>query len=757
MVKPIFLLVFLLLLQRSAIAQYKRAKQVDSLLNVLTVGMPDTNRILALWELGKFYLSNRKIQDDKQAVFPDSTLLMLSYAVKLSDSLYLNVYKNESQCRLGAAYLLEGNFDEGKRCFLQVINNYKAKGDIEKEAKTWLRFGKSLPREYENWSTINYAFEQALRLYKRVNRIEKQADVNVEIADQYFVEGKLNLAQLSLTDALTLYQKAGTQKLYNVYYLLSVVNRYQGYFDKALLYVTACIKNAESLNKNLASIDVFYGEAALVYQELGRTGESIDWYYKTLLERERQNQSKVVVYRTAGFLVLQLIKQYKAKEALALMNRLIKKYPCVTSTEKATMFQNMGYCYNAQKKYGEAEKYFLDMIAQYEKIDAGDAFVAIANQDMGKFYLTRQQYEKAHYFLSKAINAYRPISDYKETYLLLFKADSSMGNYLSAIKDFQQYKVLNDSVFNDKKSRQIEELNIQYKIEKKDQDIKLKEQSIQLLTKQSELEKSRAVLLKNVTIISITFLLVVLGLLYSRYILKQKANKTLVAQQSEISEKNNSLLHLVNEKEWLLKEIHHRVKNNLQIIMGLLNSQSVYLNNGEALIAIKDSQRRVNSISLIHQKLYQSETLSTVDMPAYIFELVEYLKDSFNTGNQIHFEINIQPVELDVTQAIPLGLICNEAITNSIKYAFPEQAQGMISVSLQQVAPCHYLLTISDDGIGLPLNFDNKKSSSLGMSLIKGLSEDIDGSFSIESWKGTVLKIDFVKEKLAHHTYMKQA
>ena len=203
---------------------------------------------------------------------------------------------------------------------------------------------------------------------------------------------------------------------------------------------------------------------------------------------------------------------------------------------------------------------------------------------------------------------------------------------------------------------------------------------------------------------------------------------------------------MLNEKEWLLKEIHHRVKNNLQIVMSLLNSQSAYINNDAALTAIHDSQHRVHAMSLIHQKLYNSENLSTINMRVYIRELVLYLKDSFDAGKRIRFDLNIEPLELDVSQAVPLGLILNEAITNSIKYAFPGNMEGVITISLSNTNLDNYLLTISDNGIGMPVHVKDKKPGSLGMSLMKGLSEDIDGTFSIENNNGTIIKISFVHD-----------
>ena len=236
-----------------------------------------------------------------------------------------------------------------------------------------------------------------------------------------------------------------------------------------------------------------------------------------------------------------------------------------------------------------------------------------------------------------------------------------------------------------------------------------------------------------------SMLLIIAALLYRQTIFRKRNNKI-------IKNKNEKLEHLLTEKEWLLREIHHRVKNNLQIVISLLNSQSAYIENDAALTAIHDSQHRVHAMSLIHQKLYGSENVSSIDMVLYIRELVSYLRESFNTGQRIRYEMNIEPIELDVSQAVPLGLILNEAITNSIKYAFPDNKSGEIIISLSGTAPNQYLLSISDNGIGMPEHLKDKKAGSLGMSLMTGLSEDLDGHFSIENNNGTIVKITFIHD-----------
>lgn len=185
----------------------------------------------------------------------------------------------------------------------------------------------------------------------------------------------------------------------------------------------------------------------------------------------------------------------------------------------------------------------------------------------------------------------------------------------------------------------------------------------------------------------------------------------------------------------------------MQIVMSLLNTQSVYLEN-DALTAIKDSQHRMQAMSLIHQKLYQSENVAYINMPAYIHELTDYLSDSYDTGHAIHFDLDVQQIELDVAQAVPAGLILNEAITNAIKYAFPGETKGTISIIMQSIPGNGLLLDISDNGIGLPPGFDSAKNNSFGMSLMRGLVKQLEGGIQIQPGKGLRIRIEFPHNKI---------
>ena len=208
-------------------------------------------------------------------------------------------------------------------------------------------------------------------------------------------------------------------------------------------------------------------------------------------------------------------------------------------------------------------------------------------------------------------------------------------------------------------------------------------------------------------------------------------------------DKNENIESSLKEKEVLLKEIHHRVKNNLQIISSLLNLQSAYIKDKASIEIFKESQNRVRSMALIHEKLYQSKDMSQIDFSGYVSELISNLFSSYSLNSSmitLHQEIN--NIMLGIDLAINLGLIINELVSNSFKHAYPEGSKGNLYISMKKKDK-QYELIIEDDGIGFPKHIDYKQTESLGLQLIITLVEQIGGEITLYTEKGTKFKITF--------------
>ena len=203
----------------------------------------------------------------------------------------------------------------------------------------------------------------------------------------------------------------------------------------------------------------------------------------------------------------------------------------------------------------------------------------------------------------------------------------------------------------------------------------------------------------------------------------------------------------LREKEVLLKEIHHRVKNNMQVISSLLQLQAQYIEDEPTLILFEESQTRIHSMALIHEQLYQSENLDRIDLLPYVENLVANLYQSFGCGNtSIQFNLNVDPIYLNIETAIPCGLIINELVSNSLKYAFTQSLAGEININFHEIINSQqFHLSIQDNGSGFPAGFDVENTETLGLRLVRMLTHQLDGTLVIDSECGICYHISFVE------------
>ncbi|NWJ48383.1 MAG: PAS domain S-box protein [Chloroflexi bacterium] len=198
------------------------------------------------------------------------------------------------------------------------------------------------------------------------------------------------------------------------------------------------------------------------------------------------------------------------------------------------------------------------------------------------------------------------------------------------------------------------------------------------------------------------------------------------------------------EKETLLKELHHRVKNNLQVVYSLLKLQAANIKDPEIADLFIETQNRVQSMALVHQKLYQAESFSRVDMENYIQSLITNLHHSLSFDpKKVFLDVKIEGVLLNMDTAIPCGLIINELLYNAFKHAFPDNRNGIVKIELSRDATAMFCLRISDDGVGLPENLDPHNTETLGMQLVAMLTRQLDGTLELLKEHGTTFIIKF--------------
>jgi two-component sensor histidine kinase len=198
------------------------------------------------------------------------------------------------------------------------------------------------------------------------------------------------------------------------------------------------------------------------------------------------------------------------------------------------------------------------------------------------------------------------------------------------------------------------------------------------------------------------------------------------------------------EKEILLREIHHRVKNNMQILTSLLRLQARRANSAQLRTVLQESEGRIRSMGLLHEKLYQSESVSTIDMNGYLRSLTnELLRVNTPAGKRREVRLNVNNINLGMDTALPCGLIVTELVSNALKYAFPDHPEGIIYVSISLEQSGEYSLVVWDNGVGIPQDMDITKTESLGMRLVTMLSDQLNGKFEYANNQGTRWEIKF--------------
>jgi len=725
-------------------AQDEPTHSISELSALLQKSKADSERVILLLEAGLVYVMKPGMEKNDF----DSALFFTTDAMNLSNKLNDRVL--QARCfRVYSQLYRESNQTEtGKNYINRAISIFTKENVKDPLADAYFE----LQLYYNAYSDSEWVFkvrfaEMAERLYRESGNKLKLAGALKHLGDFYQIAGKDSIALKCLHEALAIYKSLQFEEVQGVYDLIGTILCTKGNLNQALKYGLLAIATAEKLKTNSHELSTIYNRVGITCYRLTRYAEAGNYFTRSF-DIASGNKDTTALMHIGPNVLGMYLKLGKQNELIAFLQQLKFMYDKGGVLMKTFYLSNYVGAYLITGNHKKAEPFVRQMFRLVD--NSNDINLnEILHTTIIPYYFAAGQYADMYKYLPSNEDYCKKnniIVSLADNYLWWFKADSALRNYPAAIAHYKLYKEASDSSFRITATRNFNELLVEYESTKKDQEIAVNENNIKLLTQQDLLQKSKlqqGVITRNISFAVVTLLIVIMALLYGRYRLKQITNKKLELQQREIAQQNLSLHHLVNEKEWLVKEIHHRVKNNFQIVMGLLGTQSGYLKNEVAINAIEESQHRVQAMSLIHQKLYQTENLSAISMPDYVHELVDYLRDSFNIDSHIRFTLQIEPIELDLAHCIPLGLILNEAITNSFKYAFPNKMEGKIDISLKRTSTDHLLLTITDNGIGLPAGSNGAKRDSMGMNLMGGLSEEIGASLSIHSEIGTSISVSF--------------
>ena len=568
------------------------------------------------------------------------------------------------------------------------------------------------------------------------------------LADGYRTKALVCIIENKLPEGLELYGRCleNARLAKSDYYEAScyslIAGLYQdmGDYDRSLQYYFDGLKVAEK-GHNTKMTGTLCNNIASVYGSTGGQAALALRYYKRALNEAVTLKS----YAFAQLITANMAGEYMSlhkNDSAELMIRASENYGALSGKrayEYASSLTNIGDIYEQLGKPGPAETCLKEAIVVMDSLKRPINVLAPITS-LCKLYIQQNKMaaaEKLDNRLLKDAANYHAKAYLRDGYKIKSDLARLKHKDAMALKYYEEFNRWDDSVSNDAKMQSIanvqsraelaqKELEVQYETKKK--------------TQENQILKLQNNSLRNLVAAAVVVLLLIILLVF--FILR--ISRTRQRLNLELTEKNKLIEKQSQEKDTLMLEIHHRVKNNLQIVSSLLNLQANSMHDETAIAALRESQNRVKSIALIHQKLYAREELSAILLEEYINELSINLKSVFNAG-QISILSAVYPphLKLDMDTSIPLSVILNELITNAIKYAQINKPGGQIHIEITDNLNGTCTLIFSDNGIGMPPGFDFKTATTLGMRIVYELTRQMRGTLTSTGVNGVKFTLVF--------------
>ncbi|SMD32791.1 Two-component sensor histidine kinase, contains HisKA and HATPase domains [Reichenbachiella faecimaris] len=535
--------------------------------------------------------------------------------------------------------------------------------------------------------------------------------------------------------------------------------------DSALVYYEKSIE-AKSGTKDSLLIAGTLNNLGATYYKKGNYTAALKAYQRALKLRLDKGDSARAAY-TLGNIGLIYLDQKNYDLSLNYFNQTLDIQKSISDLDgQAAALSNIGTIYLGQENYGEALIFCKKAYDIFSSIGEKCQSLTPAS-NLGRAYLMQNQKEKALKYLelvyTEAKDCDNPVlislasleigiihaekklfqqaeREMLESYLIaerhelkekmqksaheLYVLYQSIGNTSKALEFLEISDKIKDQMFNEDLTEQLTRMELNFAFEQERDSLEFQKQS-ELVSIHAKLKQQH--LIQYATIIGLMLAIIAVIVIFRYYILSQKAK--------------NKLAEALDEREVLLREIHHRVKNNLQVVSSLLNVQSKYLNDELAKKAVLEGRNRVQSMAIVHEKLYQSDNLSNINVKEYLEELANTLFKSYDISeDRVKLSSKIENVELTIDTTIQIGLIINELISNALKHAFPENKIGAVCLSLRKKNNVHEL-EVSDNGVGIASPDDLLKS--YGYRIVRSISKGLNGNISIQHEKGTRFLLTF--------------
>ncbi len=564
----------------------------------------------------------------------------------------------------------------------------------------------------------------------KINALNKRSE-NLSKVD---VDSSSYLAQ----EALNLAQQANFKRgIAAATKNLAICNYVNGKSDIAIKQFIEAIKLFEEL-KDINELAHCYSQMGIAYYLQYQYDNALKYYDKSIELYKKTTNKKDL----AGVYINQGISYtYVKKMDLAEINynEALKIYQEINYEPGfAPAYNSLAKIYYAKKEYAKAISYY--KLAEQYSLKSNNKYHLITNYNsLATCYKELKEYETAKAYSEKSIAISKEVGSVeRELFCHETMADIlfSMGDYKNAYASFQNYASLKDTLFNQDKNDAIAEMQAKFDVEKNQQKVK----EIELQKKIDDEANTKQRLLFMVVIVVILISLVFTILLFRN---KQKVN-------SLLEQKNAAIQANLEQKEVMMSEIHHRVKNNLQMVSSILDLQARDLTDEKSMRVIEDSLSRINAISLIHQRLYQSDNIRGIKINTYLQELAFDILKNFSssvTTTPIQLTCKVDDLNMDLESAIPIGLITAELITNACKYAFLSIEKPEITITLNKQQDA-LVLIVTDNGVGKQASI-NESGTSFGTKLIKSLSRKLRAEIIEDtSNKGTSIQLKINSFKL---------
>lgn len=530
----------------------------------------------------------------------------------------------------------------------------------------------------------------------------------------HFNTGELDSSIYYYGAAMDVYQNLGDTLRVNMLQVnLGMLYKEKGMYERSLEYLLAASRQMEK-NESSAGLASCFNTIGNVYSKIGEPKASLDYHYRALEVRRKLDLRSAMsssynnignAYMTLNLLDSAINNFQKALELKRELNDPIGQSICLN---------NIGELMIKKGNLGQAESLLKQ--ALHIRLENKDRIGEVSSRtNLANVYLLRGQLRPAEDELASAqemASGLGLLEQLKEIYELQVKLNQRSGNLDQALKYSEQLLVVKDSLLNREKAQTLAEMQTRYESLKKEDRIALLEK--EGLLQAVELERRQ--LLIQMMALGMVLILVIVVLIYYNF-------RTVRKNKAHI--------------ELLLKELHHRVKNNLQILSSLLSLQSQQLTDDTAIRAVKSSESRINAMALIHRKLYTVDQNRTVDIKEYITELIQYLVYSYGYHERnFKLDLEIEEISIDVDKAIPLGLILNELISNAFKHAYENHPNPRLVVNLEYPDAGELNISIQDNGSGMPPE-DEKQRKTFGMKIVTTLIKELKGSLNVKTDNGT--------------------